>query len=518
MLCSRRFAGCAVIWAWLACGMFGGYQLHAQTSAETPLPGLIESVSFSSLPIPAENSLPKDDGERVDAVPIADPQAELEKMRAEMEARLKGLEEKFEERLAAEKAAKAEAKKKPSFKLGGRIHMDYWDFMSNTPGIGYFEHPDPTSPDFGDDPEDRFLFRRIRLEFGGDIPQNMEWRMQLDFNNPGIPEYKDMYFGWKNLPGNQTLLIGNQKRPLGLDHLNSSRYNIFAERPLVVESFNEDARRIGIAMYGYTDAEDAHWRYGLYNLENTAIDGRFIGDSLQMGGYGRLAFSPYYDEASGGRGYYHWAIAGVVAKPDGDRFANDTNSNEGRFRTRPEARSDTRWIDTGRIAGADWYETLAFESMLNLGPWQFTGEYMSTFMQRDNVTPGTGQDVNFHGFYVFAAYFLTGEHMAYSRKTGTLARAKPFENFFLVDRLTGGTGHGWGAWQVALRYDYMDLSDEDINGGVEQNYTLGANWYWNAYSKLQTNLIHGNITDRGPIGGFDSGSFWILGTRFMCDF
>lgn len=449
-----------------------------------------------------------EEGEEKDAVEI----------QKDMQERLEELEKQFEKQVQAEKDAKAAAKKKPSFKLGGRIHADYWNFLENEPGIGFLENSDASSPAFGDDPEDRFLFRRIRMEFSGDIPDNMLWRMQLDFNNPSTPEYKDAYFGWQNLPGNQTLLLGNQKRPLGLDHLNSSRHNVFMERPLVVESFNEDARRVGLAMYGHSDDEVVNWRYGIYNLENTATTGRFIGDSMQLGGYGRLAATPWYDDASGGRGYYHWALAGAVAKPDGDNFANDTNANDGRFRTRPLARSNSRWLDTGRIPGADWYEILALESVLNMGRFQLTSEYMATFMQRDNTTPGTGQDLFFHGFYVYGSYFLTGEHMPWERTSGTLARVKPFENFFLVDRLNGGTGRGLGALQIAARYDYLDLTDENIGGGVGQSYTLGMNWFWNAYSKVQTNLIYGDITDRRPINGFDGGDYWILGTRFMCDF
>lgn len=436
----------------------------------------------------------------------------------EMNERLKALEKEFEDRTAAEKKAKSDAKKKPNFKLGGRVHLDFWDFMNNEPGIGFLEHPDPTAANFGNDPEDRVLFRRIRMEFSGDLPQNMFWRMQVDFNNPSSAEYKDVYIGWKNLLGNNRLILGNQKRPLGLDHLNSSRFNVFAERPFVVESFNEDARRIGLAMYGHTDDETYNWTYGLYNLENTSTDGRYIGDSFQGGGYARLAATPWYDKASGGRGYFHWALAGAVANPDGDDITGDTNANEGRFRTRPLARSDSRWLNTGRIAGADWYEILAMESVLNVGRFQLVGEYMANFMQRDNVTPGTGNDLFFHGFYVYGAYFLTGEHMPWNRTSGTLSRVKPFENFFLVDRLCGGTGRGLGAWQIAARYDYIDLTDEDIGGGVGQSYTLGLNWHWNAYSKVQTNLIYGDIKDHALVGGFDGGDYWILGSRFMADF
>jgi phosphate-selective porin OprO/OprP len=322
-----------------------------------------------------------------------------------------------------------------------------------------------------------------------------------------------MYLGFQELPFNQELLIGNQKRPLGLDHLNSSRFNVFLERPLVVEAFNEDARRIGMAMYGFSDDLLYHWRYGVYNMENTSTDGRYIGDSLQMSANARLSSSPWYDDTSEGRGYFHWALAGMLARPDGDVDPLDTNVNEGRFRTRSELRSDSRWLDTGPIPFAQWYEILGLESIVNVGPLQIVGEYQTTWLQRD-----IGTDVFFHGAYIYASYFLTGEFVPYDRETGTIDRVEPYENFFLVERCRGGVGGGWGAWQVAVRYSYLDLTDQDIAGGVEHNVTLGLNWHWTAYSKLQFNAVFGRIDEHRPAGGFTEGDFVGLGTRFVCDF
>lgn len=439
----------------------------------------------------------------------------------DFDTRLKKLEEGWEELDDAwsafdkqEKKKKADASKKPSFKINGRIHADFWNFINDDGGVGFLENPIGGNPiDDGADPEDRFAYRRIRLEMKGDILENMLWRMQLEFANPSSPQMRDVYIGWKNLPNNQTLLIGNQKRPLGLDHLNSSRYNVFTERPFVIEAFNEDARRPGLAMYGYTDDEKYHWRYGAYYLENSQNDGANIGDSRQMSGNFRLSSSPWYDEASGGRGYWHWAVAGMVAKPDGDAADPDTNQNDGRFRVRPEARSDTRWLDTGRIDGADWYQIAAVESMFNVGPLQITSEYQHTFMQRDGFS-----DVQFHGGYVFASYILTGEHIPYDRRTGTIGRLKPFENFFLVDKCDGCRGNGWGAWGVAARYSYLDVSDADVLGGVGQSASLALNWYWTAYSKVQFNLIYGNIDERDPTTGTTGADYLIAGTRFAIEF
>ncbi len=71
---------------------------------------------------------------------------------------------------------------------------------------------------------------------------------------------------------------------------------------------------------------------------------------------------------------------------------------------------------------------------------------------------------------------------------------------------------------MAARYSWLDVSDADITGGVGQSWTLALNWFWTAYSKLQTNVIWGNIDERGPIGGFSSGNYLIVGTRFAVEF
>ncbi|MGH7127838.1 MAG: OprO/OprP family phosphate-selective porin, partial [Planctomycetaceae bacterium] len=393
------------------------------------------------------------------------------------------------------------------------IHLESWWFADDSPGIHFFEHPDT-----GVDPENRVFFRRIRLELQGEVWHNVIYRWQIDFAEPQDPTYKDVYIGFTELPIFQTVIIGHHKRPLGLDHLNSSRFNVFIERPLVVEAFNEDARRLGVSSRGVSNDEMYSWEYGVYLLENIVDDGEYIGDSMQASFNARLASSPWYDETSGGRGYFHWAIAGMVADPDGDADPADTNQNEARFRTRSELRSDERWLDTGRIPGALAYEIVGLEAIFNAGALQIVGEYQSNWLQRDDTTPGTGPDLHFHGGYVYVAYMLTGEHVPYDREAGQIDRVQPFENFFLVERCTGGLGRGWGAWQAALRYSFLDLTDHDIRGGVEHNTTIALVWYFNAYANLQFNAVYGDIEQHRPVGGFTDGHFTALGTRLRLDF
>ncbi|WP_197529067.1 OprO/OprP family phosphate-selective porin [Aeoliella mucimassa] len=437
---------------------------------------------------------------------------------ASLNERVEQLEALLEEQQAAAEKKKAEASGKPTLKINGRIHLDAWSFPETSPGIGYFEHPAAALPDFGQDPDDRIFFRRIRLRFQGEAFETMVYRMQIDWNSADSGEMKDMYIGFKELPVLGTLLIGNQKRPLGLDHLNSSRFNIFIERPLVIEAFNEDARRIGIASYNHTSDESYAWCIGSYLMENVTLDGEYIGDTLQASGNARLVHSPWYDEACDGRNYVHFAIAGMLGHPDGDADPTDANSNEGRFRTRSEVRSQSRWLNTGRIPGADWYEVAGVESIVNLGPLQFVGEYQSTWLQRDDETVGTGPDLHFHGAYCYVSYMLTGEHVPYNRTSGTIGRVEPRQNFFLVDSCNDGVAAGWGAWQLAVRYSYLDLTDQDIAGGVENNVSFGLVWYFNPYSSMQFNAVYGDIENHEAVEGFTDGHFTALGTRLRIDF
>lgn len=442
---------------------------------------------------------------------------DFEKRLQELEDQLAELADEREKAEESEKLADEQAKQKPTFDLNGRIHMDYWGFPSDQPGIGFLEHPDPTDGKFGQDPEDRFEFRRIRLEMSGDVPENMYWRMQVDFADPSDVAFKDVYLGWVGDDGQRSFQIGNQKLPLGLDALDSSRYTVFAERPLINAAFVENSRRVGATFYGYTDDEFFNWAYGLYHLEDISDTGSFKGDALQLGGYGRLAATPWYERE--GRNYLHLAVAGAVASPDGSPDPSNSDTSAARFRSPPQAQTDSAWLDTGFIVGAQNYEVLATEGRLNIGPLQFTGETMVNYLQRDATAPGMQEDLLFYGYYGYVSYFLTGEHLPHDRTSGTMTRVTPNRNFFLFDRLRGcREGGGWGAWQVAARYDYIDLTDDNISGGIGNHFTLGLNWHWSPYAKMQSNLIFGDIRQRGPIGGYDGGDYTIWGTRLMAEF
>jgi phosphate-selective porin OprO/OprP len=128
-----------------------------------------------------------------------------------------------------------------------------------------------------------------------------------------------------------------------------------------------------------------------------------------------------------------------------------------------------------------------------------------------------------HGGYFYVSYFLTGEHIPWNRELGILGRVRPFEDFFHVDTCERRIATGRGAWEIATRLSYGDLTDEDILGGVGQSVTLALNWYWNEHARLQGNYTFGRVDDRyvsDSMGGpaIVSGSYQIGGVRAIIDF
>ena len=408
--------------------------------------------------------------------------------------------------------AEIEIIKKPTIKIFGRAMLDYWAFPSNSPLVNW------VGGNFPNNPKPFIGFRRLRLGAKGQASENMEYKLQMEFAQPDQVTFKDAYLGWLNLPWNDKILIGSQKRPYGLAHLDSSRYMVFMERPYVVDAFNNDARRLGVEAYGYSDDERWNWRYGGFDMQNIAKVGRIYNNQFEPEAAGRIANTIWYDEMSGGRGYAHWALSGAVCFPNGGPTA--------RFRTRPEAYAEKAWFDTGQITNGESYQLGGVEGVINVNQLSVVGEYMGVTMQRTGAT-----NLNFHGGYVYVAYWLTNDYSPWKRQRGVLGRTKPNENFFIV-QTDKGRQRGWGAWQIASRLSRGDFSDQGIQGGVGQSFSFALNWWWNPNAHMQFNYINGSISERNTdtsaggvpgqsqlaaIGNTTSGSYNCFGTQFMID-
>jgi phosphate-selective porin OprO/OprP len=425
-----------------------------------------------------------------------------------LQERVKAIESALRKQVDEEARDREAAALKPTQRWTGRVQADYWSFPHTSAGANAFE-----TGNANDSVQDRVLFRRLRIGVQGEIPDNMVYKLEVDFNSPNNPQLKDNFIGWEDLPMLQTLLVGNQKRPYGLDHINSTRYTIFLERPAIIESFNQDSRRFGIQSWGFSQDLAYNWRYGAFMSQ----DIQNLGTVLTTPGFevyqaeiaGRFANTIWYDEGSKGRGFAHWAISGTAANTDPNAPVNST----AHFQTRPEARTENRWLDTGVIAGANNYELMGLEGVFNYGPLHIVGELQQVWMQRTNMDA-----LQFNGGYIYVAYFLTGESMVWDRETGQLGRVQPFTNFFRVRTTRDVIDGGWGAWQVAARFSHADLTNLNVMGGVSNEVTFSLAWYFNSHSKLIFNCITGDIRERRAVDGQTAANFTILGTRLAVDF
>ena len=132
-------------------------------------------------------------------------------------------------------------------------------------------------------------------------------------------------------------------------------------------------------------------------------------------------------------------------------------------------------MDTGKFPGVD--STLKADAELAgvYGSFSLQSEYMHAFVRR-KVAP----DLDFSGWYLYGSWFPTGESRPYNLKTGSFGRIHPL--------------HAWGAWELGLRFSSLNLSDRDIRGGQENDYTIGLNWYINPYIRFMANYILADVT------------------------
>jgi phosphate-selective porin OprO/OprP len=177
------------------------------------------------------------------------------------------------------------------------------------------------------------------------------------------------------------------------------------------------------------------------------------------------------------------------------------------------------------------------------------------------------RDPSYYGWYADASYFLTGETRPY--KDGVFGRVKVKNP---VQWSKDGGMKGWGAWQIAGRYDFLSLSDSAFNNvftgvnnytggcantrlannaltnptgtsstsnparlaqcGEQETWIVGLNWYLTDYTRIMFNYMQTELsnypttvvaanTSGIPAGslvtGFDGATIRGFGTRVQFD-
>lgn len=119
----------------------------------------------------------------------------------------------------------------------------------------------------------------------------------------------------------------------------------------------------------------------------------------------------------------------------------------------------------------------AVEIGRQMGPLIVEGEYQEIHVHRVGDSQGS---LRFKGWEIYALYTLTGEMHVYDVRDGN------FGKITINDPCIG-------AWELAARYDYLNLTDKNIHGGSQHNVTLGVNWYINENVRTSLNYIRCNL-------------------------
>ncbi|MCX8064308.1 MAG: porin [Candidatus Hydrogenedentes bacterium] len=373
--------------------------------------------------------------------------------------------------------------------VGGRLHLD-WAFFDNDKGLKYA---------FGEE-EDGVQFRRARIDFSGKIYENVQYRMEFDFAGDrdlsGKGKFTDVYITFVDFPYLGNLQVGHYREPFGLERLTNNNYITFLERGLN-DTFTPK-RNVGFMAFDSVFDNRFIWQAGIFKETD---DFPSDDDTNEDKGYsftGRIVYLPLFK--NDGKQLLHLGLAYSYRDYDGIPF---------RYKTQPECALAYTYLDTDRYEGfrlstdalVDDVNLVGSELLFIYGPWSLQGEYMTSF-----VDTYLGGNQRFSGGYLYTSYFLTKETRAYNRDNGILSRIRPINNF---DPKSGK----WGAWEVGLRYSWIDLNSEIIRGGEERNWTLGLNWYLNPNTRLMLNYTRADIQHDLYEGVLD-----IFQTRFQIDF
>lgn len=438
------------------------------------------------------------------------------------------------------------------FNVGGVIQYD----------MGFFNAGDNVKRSLGIsqnlvDPgyslEDSSSFRRARLRFAGTLYEQFEFYAQYDFAQaldlrrrtlgispaPKTPPttdfdpgddvgFNEVWFGLNQIPVLGEIRIGRHRESLNFITATSDTNQVWMERGLMFDAFNGDFNFTnGILVQNTYFDQHAYSCFGFYHSNNNTNRGFFsVGDG-EYAYDARLTFMPLDDEDE-----QLWAHLGA------DYSYRVPHMNQLRYRARPMVRSGTLFetpnvVNTGTIFTNDGQQIANLESAMAWGRFTFAAEYAMSWVNdaytgglplaNGKLPAGVVSRGNYlaNGGYVEALCFLTPDHRTYRKERPGYDRVVPNRTFYFMDT---DKGHifSTGAWEVGIRYDHLELSDNGLNGGNSNAVTGCVNWYLNPNARVQLNYFWMNRSfsppDSTTVGAFVNGDIRGLGIRFNCDF
>jgi phosphate-selective porin OprO and OprP len=338
----------------------------------------------------------------------------------------------------------------------GLVQADYYNFDVDTVDYGADTAVICTTATDCDGKEQIQELRRAELVLKGKGPGNFEWVVGFDAKDDKWLDTNVKYKFGNN--ANHFVQAGQFKQPgATMEELSSTKNNDFISKSSITNSLGTP-RRLGV-QYNYGDV-------------NWGLTGSWFGRELTRNREHGTGYAL--------RGY--WAPineTGNILHVGASWLDKDTDADGIRLRARPMADMvATRFVDTGSSltsAGSlnnrtDRANTFGVEGLWVKGPFKLQGEYMNIDVQR---TDGL-EDFSGNGYYLSGVWNITGETWGY--KAGAPTTSLP-------------DNPNLGMWQVGLRYDTIDLTDDTVVGGEMDSWTAGVTCYWRSNFKFMLNYV-----------------------------
>ena len=327
-------------------------------------------------------------------------------------------------------------------------------------------------------PPSSFFVRRARFEAEGELFKHYEYKVQADFADTGSALLRDGFVNINYNPAAQ-FQFGQSKAPFSQEALQSSKYLDFVERSSV--NGLTPGRTPGVMLHGELAGARVEYYAGAFN--GRGILGANTASTPE--GYLRLRFTPF--KTAGPDLLKNFSLGGA--------FANGRHNGVNSFRGRTASRSVTffrRVPVNGEIVRAN------AEFWWRYKNWSLRGEYDQTHQYRESLGVGGSNlpGVIGKGYVLQTTYLLTGE----TKTTGGITPASTFL----------ATDGGLGAWELAFRYENLQMSDA-VNSNRGEAFTFGVNWWLTKFVRYQSNFVLERLKDplRTPTPG-DTDSFAYL--------
>jgi phosphate-selective porin OprO/OprP len=299
--------------------------------------------------------------------------------------------------------------------------------------------------------------RRARLKYSRSFGNNWQLKLSADYQGQAGLEPNDSYFvykGWKTA----LVTLGIDDPPFSLESVSSSAGLTFMERALAVAALSE-RKGGGVTFLKRTPNSILNANLVLFSTNR---------DNLRDAGQALVLHYVHSPIRLRNKDNIH--LGGSIS------YRINANEDNTQFRSRPEVNTTSAYfVDTGTISGADKIIRTSLEASRVSGRLSWQTELLSTSVQRVGM-----DNVRFWGAYAYASWFLSNDSRNYNAGDGTFGELTPSSPVF-----KGGKG----AFELAFRASYIDLTDADVTGGEESNLSLGFNWYLNDKLRVMTNVV-----------------------------